>query len=58
MTDYRYKDGLGHREYTNTRLFKDGVVELLFPQDLYEYEPTQVEKYAADKVRAEARRPE
>lgn len=58
FTDYRYKDGLSHREYGSDRLFRDGVIEWLFPGSLFDYDPVELQKYATDKIRTEVRKPE
>ncbi len=49
--DYLYKDGVAHEEYEAKRLFDSGVMELLFPPSIYEYDVNKMKNSSLENVR-------
>lgn len=49
--DHLYKDGVAHEEYETRRLFDSGVMERLFPSDIYGYDLEQMRNSSLENVR-------
>lgn len=49
--DYKYKSGVAHEEYETKRLYDSGVMELLFPPNIYNYDLEQMESSTLENVR-------
>lgn len=49
--DYLYKEGVAHEEYETKRLFDSGVMELLFPPSMYDYNLEQMKNSSLERVR-------
>lgn len=51
FVDYNYKRGVSHREYEVKRLLDSGVIQLLFPEDLYGIDMKKIKSRLINKAR-------
>lgn len=53
--DYLYKDGVAHDEFEVNRFFKSGSAELLFPPNIYNYNPEKSHRRIIQAMRMRKR---
>jgi hypothetical protein len=58
LTNYLYKERQSHREYSNTRSFRDGVIRRLAPPWMYGYDSDEVEGNVIYEVRRQVQDPQ
>ncbi|WP_228723271.1 hypothetical protein [Desulfosediminicola flagellatus] len=49
--NYIYQRGVAHREYEVNRLFNTGVIDMLFPQDIYRLDLASIKNEILDRFR-------